>query len=222
MVGASDIVRTALRGTSVEILAVGCGAGLEGSGWVPRTGEVVTNAHVVGGSKAVEVRLPDGSGPYHVTALVLFDPNDDIAVLKVPGLPQQPLPLYPKPGFAPATVPARVFWAGYPKAGPYTLTAGLLYSEQSSHQLNIYGKPQPTTDVLLRGEVQPGNSGSPIVDSHGQLVAMVSQGQRGNVPATERFDYGVPLKDIRADLTKVQAGGKPVGATRCSSEAPRD
>ena len=61
------------------------GVGVEGSGWVARPGVVVTNAHVVAGQDDTRV-LPGGRDPGLDAQAIHFDPRNDLAVLRVPGL----------------------------------------------------------------------------------------------------------------------------------------
>ena len=69
----------------VKILGNACGLGVEGSGWVAGDGLVVTNAHVVAGQKDTRV-LVRGRQPGLDAEAVSFDPKNDLAVLRVPGL----------------------------------------------------------------------------------------------------------------------------------------
>ena len=69
----------------VKILGNACGLGVEGSGWVAGDELVVTNAHVVAGQKDTRVLLR-GRQPGLDAVAVSFDPKNDLAVLRVPGL----------------------------------------------------------------------------------------------------------------------------------------
>ena len=61
----------------------------EGSGFVIADGYVVTNAHVVAGMDEPLVSgAPDGDVP---AVTILFDPDLDLAVLRVPQTPGPPL-----------------------------------------------------------------------------------------------------------------------------------
>src|SRR3954451_19433835 len=69
----------------VRVLGTACGLGVEGSGWVARGGVVVTNAHVIAGESDTTVQLR-GAGPHLDAQPIWFDPRNDIALLRVPGL----------------------------------------------------------------------------------------------------------------------------------------
>ena len=74
----------AARQSVVRIRGLACGAGIEGSGWIAAPGLVVTNAHVAAGIKKFVVDR--GGGTSYRGVLVAFDPDDDVAVLRVAGL----------------------------------------------------------------------------------------------------------------------------------------
>src|SRR5207249_8450462 len=102
----------------VRVTGVACGLGVEGSGWIARRGVVVTNAHVVAGIERPYVDRRDGT-TYPAT-VVGFDPTNDLAVLRVPGLAGHPLPLVsPTKGVAVAVL-------GYPENGPLRRIPGRL------------------------------------------------------------------------------------------------
>ena len=82
---AGDREVRAARTSVVKILGTACGVGVEGSGWVAEPGVVVTNAHVVAGQDDTRV-LSEGREPGLEAQAIAFDPRNDLAVLRVPGL----------------------------------------------------------------------------------------------------------------------------------------
>lgn len=148
--------------------APSCSRALEGSGFVVTPGRVVTNAHVVAGTRSVQVTV-DGTKKYSAQ-VVYFDPQTDVAVLEVPGLQAKPLRVVmggAKPGDA-------GFVLGYPGGGPLTLSSSRVRSQQTLEGRNIYRDSQVRRDVyLLRGQVRPGNSGGPVFDREGNVVGVI-------------------------------------------------
>ena len=110
-------VRAAAGGV-VKVQGTACGLGVEGSGWIARDGLVVTNAHVVAGQSDTTVQL-GGSGPTRAAHAVVFDPHDDVAILRVDGLGGRALAIAPDPrsGVSGAIL-------GFPQNGPYDVRAG--------------------------------------------------------------------------------------------------
>ena len=68
----------------MRVLGTACGLAVQGSGWVAAPEVVVTNAHVVAGEDDTTVKL-DGGDELDAQAIA-FDPHNDVAVLRVPGL----------------------------------------------------------------------------------------------------------------------------------------
>jgi S1-C subfamily serine protease len=160
-------VRAASRSV-VRVIGTACGLAVEGSGWVAAPGLVVTNAHVVAGEQDTSVEV-GGNGPGLPAQAVAFDPNDDVAVLRVSelGLPSLSLQPNPPSGRAGAIL-------GYPENGPFTVRPARIGRTQSVITQNAYGQG-PVSRLLtpLRGLVQPGNSGGPMVDENGRVLTTV-------------------------------------------------
>jgi hypothetical protein len=188
----------------VKILGTACGLGVEGSGWVARDGVVVTNAHVVAGQTDTKVLLR-GTGPELDATAIAFDPRNDLAVLRVPGLQARPLPMADAPG---PGVSAAIL--GFPENGPYDVRAGRLGGTRTTVTSDAYGRgPVQRRLTSLRGVVRSGNSGGPMVDGKGRVVTTVfaatTSGPRGG--------FGVPNSVTR----KVLAGARePVGTGPCA------
>jgi S1-C subfamily serine protease len=198
-------VRAASRSV-VRVLGTACGLAIEGSGWVAQPGVVVTNAHVVAGEHDTTVEV-DGREPEMSSYAVAFDPTDDIAVLRVPGLslPSLALAATPVSGSAGAVL-------GYPENGPLDARPGRIGTTQRIITDDAYGRG-PVSRLLtpLRGLVRPGNSGGPLVDRRGNVLTTVFASTTGGGPAG---GYGV----ANATVARVIAGaGGMVGTGECTS-----
>ena len=151
----------------VKVLGTACGLGVEGSGWVARDGLVVTNAHVVAGEDDTEV-LVGGNGPGLPAHAVYFDPRNDIAVLRVDGLQAPALPMVNARSGASGAI------VGYPLDGPLRVRAARVGNTQDVLTEDAYGRgPVRRRIVSLRGLVQSGNSGGPVIDRQGRVLATV-------------------------------------------------
>jgi S1-C subfamily serine protease len=188
----------------VKVLGTACGLGVEGSGWVARNGVVVTNAHVVAGQKDTHVLL-GGHDPSLPAQAIAFDPRNDVAVLRVRGLSAPALPLAgaPKAGTSAAVL-------GFPHNGPYDVRAARLGDTREVVTQDAYGRgPVRRQITSLRGAVRSGNSGGPMVDGRGRVVATIfaatTTGPRGG--------YGVPNAIVAATL---QRANGPVSTGPCA------
>jgi S1-C subfamily serine protease len=193
----------------VKILGGACGFGIEGSGWVAGQGLVVTNAHVVAGETDTGVLL-GGRGRTYPAKVVVFDPHNDIAVLRVGGLSA--------PGLRLASQPASGESAailGFPLNHGFKAVPARLGSTQATNTTNAYGNPAIRVISSLRGVVQSGNSGGPLVDAAGQVVGTVFA-EITNAPAKEPSGLSVPNSVVRRELRKAAVARHSVSTEGCA------
>jgi S1-C subfamily serine protease len=189
----------------VRVLGTACGLEIEGSGWVAEPGVVVTNAHVVAGEQDTTVEV-EGREPALSAYAIAFNPNVDLAILRVPGLslPSLTLASNPSSGSVGAIL-------GYPENGPFRALPGRIGTTQPIITDNAYGQG-PVSRLLtpLRGLVRPGNSGGPIVDDEGRVLTTVFASTTSGGPPG---GYGV----ANATVAQVLSGaGQMVGTGECS------
>ena len=189
-------VRRASQST-VKVLGTACGLGVEGSGWIAGDGIVVTNAHVVAGQDDTTVQLA-GEGPRHDADAIWFDSRNDLAILRSSGLSGvRPLALNEdaKVGTSAAVV-------GYPGNGPLTIRPARLGATSTVISQDSYGRgPVRRMVTALRGTVKSGNSGGPLLDGRGRVLATVFASTTGGGP---RGGYGVPDSIVRSALGRAE------------------
>ena len=146
--------------------ADGCGVIASGTGFVIADDRIMTNAHVVAGVGAPIVEVP--GEPARDATVVYFDPVDDIAVLAADVM-ARPLALSDElgPGDGAAVM-------GYPFGGPFRVVPAGVISAAPASVADIYGDSAALRDVYaLRAQVEPGNSGGPLLTDRGQVAGMV-------------------------------------------------
>lgn len=136
-----------------------------GSGYVATDDLVVTNAHVVAGMRHPFVETSDGKR--YTATVAHFDPSLDIAVLRVSGLDAKPLQFV---GADPA-VGTEAVALGYPGGGPFTFAPARVLEHFTAISGDIYGQNEVRRSVFaLHADVQPGNSGGPVLNRAGQVI----------------------------------------------------
>jgi len=185
----------------VRILGTACGLGIEGSGWVAAPETVVTAAHVVAGEDDTTVN-PNGSNAELRGQVIGFDPTNDIAVLRVPGLGRRPLRLVnARPG-------ASVAVLGFPEDGPFNATPARIGTTITALSTDAYGRgPVSRAVTSLRGTLRHGDSGGPAVDSNGAVETVVFASRVGG------GGFGVASSAVRSDLAKAKG---PVSTGACA------
>lgn len=191
----------AAAGSVVRVRGSACGLGVEGSGWIAAPEVVVTNAHVVAGQDDTVVSLDGGS---EISVEVLhYEPRNDLAVLRAPGLDGAPLKLDPDPkrGTSGAV-------AGFPLGGPFRLDAARLGRTGTVESQDSYGRgPIQRKMTPFRGSVTNGNSGGPVIDLDGEVLSTVFASSVSNGPPS---GLGVPnaivAKALRGPLDGADTG----------------
>jgi S1-C subfamily serine protease len=153
--------------STVKVLGSACGNEQEGSAFVVGKGLVATNAHVVAGETDTQLLL--GGTPYKATA-VLFDPSFDLAILRTKA------PLGPVLNIDPTQVArgTQAAFLGYPEDGPLSIGSAGVTAEVTALGRDIYNKGSVTRGVYaLEADVEPGNSGGPVVIAGGEVIGVV-------------------------------------------------
>jgi S1-C subfamily serine protease len=192
---------------TVKIEGLGCGGLIDGSGFVVTSDMVVTNAHVVAG--IAEPTVIDARGR-HSAEVVLFDPNLDLAVLKVSGLAAAPLNL--DTSLVPRGTVGAVL--GYPGGGSFTVSPAAILGEQTAVGRNIYDSGLISRQIYeLQAIVRPGNSGGPLIMPDGTVVGVVF------AMSTTNGDIGYALtsSEILSDVNTAKTSGA-VSTGACVSD----
>jgi S1-C subfamily serine protease len=198
-------VRAATRST-VRVLGTACGLGIEGSGWIAAPGIVVTNAHVVAGEHDTTVQ-PLGEGPRRDAEAVWFDPRNDIAILRSPGIAN--LPALRLNENAPSGSSGAVI--GYPENGPLDVQPARIGPTITAISQDAYGRgPLRRKITTMRGLVRSGNSGGPLVDGDGRVLTTIFA---SSVAAGQHAGYGVPDTVVRSALERARGA---VGTGPCT------
>lgn len=159
----------AAGGSVVRVLGTACGLGVQGSGWVAADGVVVTNAHVVAGQDDTTVDVAGDGGELDADP-IWFDVRNDVALLSVPdatGVPALGLADDPQEGTSGAVL-------GFPENGPFDVRAARLGATRGALSRDAYGRgPVQRSIASFRGLVRSGNSGGPVVDGDGRVLATV-------------------------------------------------
>jgi len=172
-----DARRWAFRVRSVACLATGSSFEVRGG--------IVTNRHVASGSTAVEMSTWDGtdfdagvSGISSGPDLALLS-NDDVPVKSAAGLAAAD----PRAGTA-------VWVAGYPEGDQLTVTDGRVIDYISGSLIGITNRVMEITN-----SVEPGNSGSALVDGAGAVVGVVFA-----IRLSNHRGLAIPVSELTAFL----------------------
>jgi len=202
-------------GSLSSILGGGGRSAAEGSGFVVSDqGEIATNAHVV-----TDADQTGASGPIHeadevyvefgdrnrVRAdIVGFDPNADVALLKVDpdGLDLKPLTLATSEN---VTVGQPVAAIGSPFEQEQSLSVGVVSATDRS--IESLTRFQIDGAIQTDAAINPGNSGGPLLDADAHVVGInqqISTQSGGN----EGVGFAVPIRLVAHSLDELRSNGE--------------
>jgi S1-C subfamily serine protease len=150
------------RGAVLKVVNDTCNGVASGSGFVYGPHTLITNRHVVAGARSLSVLTQSGNA----LSVTVADAStvEDLAVVHTTEMLPSALPLAPADA-----VPGDLVRAlGFPLGGPFTATEGRVIDYVSG---SMYGH----ASRILRSstDIQPGNSGGPLIDTNGRVSGVV-------------------------------------------------
>jgi S1-C subfamily serine protease len=170
-----------------------------GSGFViDRRGDIVTNDHVIHG--ATDIRVSFSGSASYPAKIVGTDPSSDLAVLRVaaPSSVLQPLRF----GDSSAVeVGDTVFAIGNPFGLERTMTAGIV----SALGRDIKAPNGLTIPNAIQTDapINHGNSGGPLLDRFGFVIAINSQIEGGTVDVNVGIGFAIPSVRARTIVDRI-------------------
>lgn len=170
-----------------------------GSGFVidPR-GDIVTNDHVVRG--ATDIRVSFSGSASYPAEIVGSDPSSDLAVLRVVAPPSVLHPL----GFGDSSaveVGDTVFAIGNPFGLERTMTAGIVSA--LGRDINAPNGMTIPNAIQTDAPINHGNSGGPLLDRFGRVIAVNSQIEGGTVDANVGIGFAIPSATARSVVDRL-------------------
>jgi len=196
------------------VLGSGSSAG-QGSGFVvDKSGDIVTNAHVVtsgghlngGGTPqaAKQVFVEFGDRNRVPAEIVGFDADADVALIKVDpdGLDLEPVPLSDRSTFAVGEPVAAI---GSPFGETQSLSIGVI----SAINRTVEGLTNFGIDNAIQTDasINPGNSGGPLLDSKGEVIGINEQ-IASSSGSNSGVGFAIPVTSVRYSLDQLRGGGK--------------
>jgi S1-C subfamily serine protease len=178
-----------------------------GSGFIiNEDGEIITNNHVVSGSRNVTVTLSDKK--QYPATVVGLDRRSDLAILKIRA--DRKLPFVRLGNSDNLVVGQKVLAIGNPFGLEGTLTTGIVSSLGRSLQ-NEDGAPLEGL-IQTDAAINPGNSGGPLLDSSGNVIGIntaiygsqTASGESGSIG----IGFAMPINRAKEKLEEYRTTGK--------------
>ena len=202
----AGLVRSRNSIVKVTGIAPTCQRKIEGSGFVISPQHILTNAHVVAGVTQGQT-VTTKQGRNFPARVVLFDPERDLAVLYVPHLNAPAL------AFAgPANLGDEAIVAGYPRNHKFTVVPARVGDDQLAQAPDIYQRREVTRQIYsVRANVEPGNSGGPLLAPSGQVDGVVFAAAVG----VKDTGYALTASEVQGDARSGGVRVQPVSTRAC-------
>lgn len=149
------------------------------SGFFVDQDKIATNIHVVAYPGVIFARSADQKTIWRIESITGYDVKNDLVILKVSGK-GAPFPLADSDT---VKIGDTVMTIGYPN-GEYRITKGTIYGVRGSDKW-----------LQMSVRISPGNSGSPVINSKGQVIGIVSA-------IEEPYSYAIPSNALQALLVQ--------------------
>ena len=174
-----------------------------GTGFIwSEDGYIVTNYHVVQQATRVTVTLRDGSS-YDASAIG-FDPDKDLAVLKIDAPDVKLVPIVPGDSSL-LEVGRKVIAIGNPFGLDTTMTVGVVSA--LGREIDSVSRRKIRDVIQTDAAINPGNSGGPLLNSLGQLVG-VNTAIYSPSGASSGIGFAIPVNTVKRIVPELIAHGR--------------
>jgi S1-C subfamily serine protease len=169
--------------------------------FINEKGYLVTNYHVVKGASYIQVEYVINNIKYIYPAqVILYDENNDLAVLKINDLKFEPIPTIPYVFSSKSMeLGVEVFTIGYPFAD----VMGDAPKYSNGHISSLSGINDDSRFYQISAPLQPGNSGGPLFDNKGNLIGITSGGLNKEVFNSENVNYAIKTILLKELINKL-------------------
>lgn len=215
----ADVIERCERSV-IRIEVNGARGGSLGSGFVVTAdGVFVTNVHVLRGASAAIAIFPSGE-KHPVRGTLHIDEARDICIGRID---LQGHPVLPIAGELPrkgSTVTA----LGSPKGLSFTATTGIVSAIRPAEELGPdIGRPSIRgTWVQVDAALSGGNSGGPLINNRGEVVAMSTLASQGSA---QNLNFGISAADIASAIRQAASASLiplPEGVGKLVEEEPEE
>jgi S1-C subfamily serine protease len=204
VVDVNTFARSSYTGTSSRGEPLGAGTGMI----LTSSGEVLTNNHVIEGATSIRVTLP-GSGNTYSATVVGADPTHDVALIQLQGAS----------GLTPVTLGASsdlrvgeklvAIGNAFGRGGTPSISSGTVTALDQTITAGgaIGGQERLHGVIQMDATISPGESGGPLADPSGQVVGMITAGQRSSrSSAISHTSFAISIDTASTIVNAIRSG----------------
>jgi S1-C subfamily serine protease len=168
-------------------------------------GEILTNNHVVGGATKITVTVVSTGRSYPAT-VVGTDAGDDVAVLQLSGASGLDTAKLSSDDVSVGDEVTAVGNAGGTGGTPTAAEGTVTALDQSITASGEGGSdPEQLTGMIqVDADIQAGDSGGPLYDSHGEVVGIDTAASSGQTAAT--IGFAIPIEKAVSIADRIESG----------------
>jgi S1-C subfamily serine protease len=203
VVDVNTFARSSYTGASSRGKPLGAGTGMI----LTSSGEVLTNNHVIEGATSIRVTIP-GSGVTYSAIVVGADPTHDVALIQLEGAS----------GLTPVTLGAssdlrvgeRLVAIGnaFGRGGTPSISTGTVAALDQTITAGggIGGQERLHGVIQMDATISPGESGGPLADPSGQVVGMITAGQRSVGSSISHTSFAITMDTASTIVNAIRSG----------------
>lgn len=162
---------------------------------IDRRGHLVTNQHIVAGRGRTTVQFDVDDDPVPAT-VIGRDASTDLALVKVDPAVAGRLTVLPLGSSRAVRVGDGAIAIGNPFGLERSLTVGVVSA--TGRSIDAPNRAKIRNAVQTDAPINPGNSGGPLLDAHGRVIGVISQG-RG-----EGVAFAVPVDTVKRVVARLR------------------
>lgn len=179
---------------------------------ITRSGQVLTNNHVIEGATRIQVTIPGGN--QYVARVLGADPTDDVALLQIEGGSDfRTVTIADSSGVRLAD---RVVAVGNAlgRGGVPAIAPGSVWGlDQSIQVRDAHGGLDSLDGVIqVHAAVRPGDSGGPLENERGDVVGMVTAADARKNGTASQVAFAIPVNTALGIVQRIRSGdaGDPI------------
>ena len=200
-----SVVHITTKSAQRELLLLEVPSEGTGSGSIlDRNGYILTNYHVVEGAQEIRVTLYNGES--HEAGLMGYDPPNDMAILKINAPAESLIPI--QLGDSSRLRVGQIVYAiGNPFGLERTMTTGIV----SSLNRSLPSRSGRTMKSIIQidAALNRGNSGGPLLDTHGRLIGM-NTAIASSTGENTGVGFAIPVDTIKRVSAQLIENGKVI------------
>ena len=189
---------------SPSVVLIVAGDSLGSGALIDRNGLVITNWHIISGSKDVAVIFkPDRDGgkiskaDVRTAVVIKYDEISDLALLKITTVPAKVTPVR-LGSLSDIGVGIDVHAIGHPTGEAWTYTKGVISQYRESYEWSSPTKKHKASVIQTQTPINPGSSGGPLLVDSGVMIGVNSFKSIG----TEGQNFAVSIDEVKSFLAR--------------------